>query len=80
VRLTKSPADAPDAAATVSLRDGSALSVPRLVGLVTDLPLKTVRVGSMVALLVSRSRPFAMLHAAVELALTEACSPSPTSA
>jgi hypothetical protein len=52
-----------DAAATLRLRDGSALSVPRQwSGLVTDLPLKTVGVGSMAALLVSRSRPFASLH------------------
>jgi hypothetical protein len=54
-----------DGAVTMSLRDGSALSVPRQwSGLITDLPLKTVGVGSMVALLVSRSRPFGMLNGA----------------
>ena len=49
-----------DAAVTVSLRDGSALSVPRQwSGLVTDLPLTTAGVvPSMVALVVGRSRPF----------------------
>ena len=50
---------------TVSLNDGSALSVPRQwSGLVTDLPLKTVGVGSMAALVVSRSRPFDQLRVA----------------
>ena len=52
-----------DAAVTLHLRDGSALSVPRQwSGKITDLPLQTVGVGSMAALLVSRSRPFATLR------------------
>ena len=69
------PATAADAVATmaatdelitVGLRDGSAFSVPRQwSGLVTDLPLRTVGVGSMAALVVSRSRPFADLRAAL---------------
>ena len=54
-----------DAMVTVSLNDGSALSVPRQwSGLITDLPLKTVGVGSMAALVISRSRPFDLLRAA----------------
>jgi len=54
-----------DTLVTVSLQDGSALSVPRQwSGLVTDLPLTTVGVGSMAALLVSRSRPFDLLRSA----------------
>jgi Dolichyl-phosphate-mannose-protein mannosyltransferase len=54
-----------ESAVGVSLRDGSALAVPRQwSGLVTDLPLRTVGVGSMAALLVSRSRPFNLLRAA----------------
>ena len=54
-----------DALVTVSLQDGSALSVPRQwSGLVADLPLTTVGVGSMAALLVSRSRPFDLLRSA----------------
>lgn len=53
-----------DAAVTLHLRDRSALSVPRpWSGMVTDLPLRTVGVGSMAALVVSRSRPFARLAA-----------------
>ena len=52
-----------DALVTVSLQDGSAISVPRQwSGLVTDLPLTTVGVGSMAALVVSRSRPFDLLR------------------
>jgi Dolichyl-phosphate-mannose-protein mannosyltransferase len=54
-----------DALITVSLRDGSTVGVPRQwSGRVTDLPLKTVSVGSMAALVVSRSRPFSQLHTA----------------
>jgi hypothetical protein len=54
-----------DAMVTVSLQDGSAFTVPRQwSGLVTDLPLKTVGVGSMAALVVSRSRPFDALRRA----------------
>jgi hypothetical protein len=55
--------DTSDAATTLHLRDGSALTVPRIwSGRSTDLPLRTVGVGSMVAQLVSRSRPFATLQ------------------
>ena len=65
-----------DALVTVSLQDGSALSVPRQwSGLVTDLPLTTVGVGSMAALLVSRSRPFDLLRSAyvAPLAAADPC-------
>ena len=54
-----------EAAVTVSLRDGSALSIPRTwSGLVTDLPLRTVGVGSLAAQLVGRSRPLGTIRAA----------------
>jgi len=65
-----------DALVTVSLQDGSALSVPRQwSGLVTDLPLTTVGVGSMAALVVSRSRPFDLLRSAyvAPLAAADPC-------
>ena len=65
-----------DALVTVSLQDGSALSVPRQwSGLVADLPLTTVGVGSMAALVVSRSRPFDLLRSAyvAPLAAADPC-------
>jgi Dolichyl-phosphate-mannose-protein mannosyltransferase len=57
--------DVQEAAVTMSLSDGSAITVPRAwSGRVTDLPLKTVGVGSMAALAISRSRPFDRLQTA----------------
>ena len=63
-----------DTVVILHLRDGSAVSVPRQwSGKVTDLPLRTVGVKSMAALVVSRSRPFVGLGSGVAERAADPC-------